>query len=118
MSLCDCRGLFANDKEVARRRSVSREPQALLACESLIQRRAASRGSDEVIHKKHRHKQRAASLLACESLTQSKRADELISGSLSIMLIILMIIMPLIVELIKATKKVAAPLQGMRLLSR
>ena len=72
MSLCDCRGLFANDKEVARRRSVSREPQALLACESLI---------------------------------QSKRADELISGSLSIMLIILMIIMPLIVELIKATKK-------------
>ena len=52
MSLCDCRGLFANDKEVAR-----------------------------------------------------KRADELISGSLSIMLIILMIIMPLIVELIKATKK-------------
>ena len=41
MSLCDCRGLFANDKEVARRRSVSREPQALLACESLIQRRAA-----------------------------------------------------------------------------
>ena len=51
MSLCGCRGLFANDKEVARRRSVSREPQALLAC---------------------------------ESLTQSKRADELISGSLSI----------------------------------
>ena len=59
MSLCGCRGLFANDKEVARRRSVSREPQALLVCESLIQRR-------------------------CESLTQSKRADELISGSLSI----------------------------------
>ena len=84
MSLCGCRGLFANDKEVARRRSVSREPQALLVCESLIQRRAASRDSDEVIHKKHRHKQRAASLLACESLTQSKRADELISGSLSI----------------------------------
>ena len=44
-------------------------------------------------------------MLACESLIQSKRADELISGSLSIMLIILMIIMPLIVELIKATKK-------------
>ena len=84
MSLCGCRGFFANDKEVARRRSVSREPQALLACESLIQRRAASRDSDEVIHKKHRHKQRAASLLACELLTQSKRADELISGSLSI----------------------------------
>ena len=54
MNLCDCRGLFANDKEVARRRSVSREPQALLVCESLIQRRAASRGSDEVFHKKHR----------------------------------------------------------------
>ena len=54
MSLCDCRGFFANDKEVARRRSVSREPQALLVCESLIQRRAASRDSDEVIHKKHR----------------------------------------------------------------
>ena len=65
MSLYDCRGIFANDKEVARRRSG-----------------AASRDSDEVIHKKHRHKQRAASLLACESLTQSKRADELISGSL------------------------------------
>ena len=54
MSLCDCRGLFANDKEVARRRSVSSEPQALLVCESLIQRRAASRDSDKVIHKKHR----------------------------------------------------------------
>ncbi len=53
MSLCDCRGLFANDKEVARRRSVSREPQALLACESLIQRSAASRDNDEIIHKKH-----------------------------------------------------------------
>ena len=37
MSLCDCQGLFANDKEVARRRSG-----------------AASRDSDEVIHKKHR----------------------------------------------------------------
>ena len=37
MSLCGCRGLFANDKEVARRRSG-----------------AASRDSDEVIHKKHR----------------------------------------------------------------
>ena len=47
MSLCDCRGLFANDKEVARRRSG-----------------AASRDSDEVIHKKHRHKQRAVSF-AC-----------------------------------------------------
>ena len=47
MSLCDCRGLFANDKEVAPRRSG-----------------AASRGSDEVIHKKHRHKQRAVSF-AC-----------------------------------------------------
>ena len=54
MSLCDCRGLFANDKEVARRRSVSSEPQALLVCESLIQRRAASRDNDEVIHKKPR----------------------------------------------------------------
>ena len=67
MSLCDCRGLFANDKEVARRRSG-----------------AASRGNDAVIHKKPRHKQRAASLLACESLTQSKRADELINDSLNI----------------------------------
>ena len=38
----------------------------------------------EVIHKKHWHKQRAASLLACESLTQSKRAYELISGSLKL----------------------------------
>jgi len=37
MSLCGCRGLFANDKEVARRRSG-----------------AASRDSDEVIHKKRR----------------------------------------------------------------
>ncbi len=37
MSLCDYRGIFANDKEVARRRSG-----------------AASRDSDEVIHKKHR----------------------------------------------------------------
>ena len=37
MSLCDCRGLFANDKEVTRRRSG-----------------AASRDSDEVIHKKRR----------------------------------------------------------------
>ena len=37
MSLCDCRGLFANDKEVARRRSG-----------------AASRDNDEVIHKKPR----------------------------------------------------------------
>ena len=44
--------------------------------------KAASRDNDEVIHKKHRHKQRAASLLACESLTQSKRTDELISGFL------------------------------------
>ena len=83
MSSCDCRGRFANGKEMARRRSVSREPQAMLACESLIQRRAASRDIDAVIHKTHRHKQRAASLLACESLIQSKRADELISASLS-----------------------------------
>ena len=37
MSLCDCRGRFANDKEMARRRSG-----------------AASRDSDEVIHKTHR----------------------------------------------------------------
>ena len=50
MSLCDCRGRFANGKEMDRSRSVSREPQAMLACESLI---------------------------------QSKRADELISDSLS-----------------------------------
>ena len=82
MSLYDCRGRFANDKEMVRRRSVSREPQAMLACESLIQRSAASRDIDAVIHKTHRHKQRAASLLACESLIQSKRADEFISGSL------------------------------------
>ena len=37
MSLCDGRALFANDKEVARRRSG-----------------AASRDSDEVIHEKRR----------------------------------------------------------------
>ena len=37
MSLCDDRALFANDKEVARRRSG-----------------AASRDSDEVIHEKRR----------------------------------------------------------------
>ena len=37
MSLCDYRGIFANDKEVARRRSG-----------------AASRGNDVVIHKNHR----------------------------------------------------------------
>ena len=54
MSLCDCRGRFANGKEMARRRSVSREPQAMLACESLIQRRAASRDIDAAIHKPHR----------------------------------------------------------------
>ena len=54
MSLCDCRGHFANGKEMARRRSVSREPQAMLACESLIQRRAASRDIDAAIHKMHR----------------------------------------------------------------
>ena len=82
MSLCDCRGHFANGKEMARRRSISREPQAMLACESLIQRRAASRDIDAAIHKMHRHKQRAASLLASESLIQSKRADELICASL------------------------------------
>ena len=54
----------------------------MLACESLIQRRAASRDIDAAIHKMHRHKQRAASLLAsdkqrtdalaaCESLMPS-----------------------------------------------
>ncbi len=37
MSLCDCRGIFANGKEVTRRRSG-----------------AASRGSDEAIHKNDR----------------------------------------------------------------
>ena len=66
MSLCDCRGHFANGKEMARRRSY-----------------VASRDIDAAIHKIHRHKQRAASLLACESLIQSKRADELISASLA-----------------------------------
>ena len=54
MSFCDCRGHFVNDKEMARRRSVCRDPQAMLACESLIQRSAASRDSDEVIHKMRR----------------------------------------------------------------
>ena len=54
MSLYDCRGRFANGKEMARRRSVSREPQAMLACESLIQRSAASRDIDAAIHKTHR----------------------------------------------------------------
>gem|GEM_PF-3351395 len=62
MSLCACRGRFANGKEMARRRSVSREPQAMLACESLIQRRAASRDSDEAIHKTHRQ--------ACKRINQ------------------------------------------------
>ena len=42
MSLCDDRALFANDKEVARRRSG-----------------AASRDSDAVIHKKHRYSEDA-----------------------------------------------------------
>ena len=54
MSLCDCRERFANRKEMARRRSVSREPQAMLACESLIQRSAALRDIDAAIHKMHR----------------------------------------------------------------
>ena len=68
MSLCDCRGLFANDKEVARRRSG-----------------AASRDSDEVIHRKWLE---GAAGLRQETVTKSftkstdKRADELISGSL------------------------------------
>ena len=101
MSLCDCRGLLANDKEVARRRSVSREPQALLVCESLIQRRAASRGSDEVIHKKHRQ--------ACRRINQwflKHHADNLNDYYASDC------------GTDKGNKKVAAPLQGMRLLSR
>ena len=45
MSLYDCRGRFANGKEMDRRRSVSRESQAMLACESLIQ----SKRADELI---------------------------------------------------------------------
>jgi len=49
MSLCDCRGHFANGKEMARRRSY-----------------VASRDIDAAIYKMHRHKQRAASLLACD----------------------------------------------------
>ena len=36
--------------------------------------------------------------------------------TLSLMLMILAIIIPLLVELIKSTKKVAAPRQGLRLL--
>ena len=44
MSLCDGRGLFATDKEMARGRSLSREPQAMLACESLIQRSSCVEG--------------------------------------------------------------------------
>ena len=61
MSLYDVRGLFATDKEMARRRSLSREPQAALACESLIQRSSCA-----------------------QSVTKStgQRADELISVSL------------------------------------
>ena len=52
------------------------------SCTSCILFKAASKDSDAAIHKKRRHKQRAASLLASESLIQSKRADELISVSL------------------------------------
>ena len=65
MSLCDCRGRFANGKEMVRRRSVSREPQACLRANRLY------RG-----------------VLRQEALTQpftkrtDKRADELISDSL------------------------------------
>ena len=44
MSLYDVLGLFATDKEMARRRSLSREPQAALACESLIQRSSCVEG--------------------------------------------------------------------------
>lgn len=35
MSLYNCQGRFANDREMAQRCSVSREPQAMLACETL-----------------------------------------------------------------------------------
>ena len=38
MSLYNDRGLFETDKEMARRRNLSRDPQAALACELLIQR--------------------------------------------------------------------------------
>ena len=55
---------------------------ACTSCTSCILFKAASKDSDAAIHKKRRHKQRAASLLASESLIQSKRADELISVSL------------------------------------
>ena len=52
MSSCDDRGLFAADKEMARRRSLSREPQAMPACESLIQRSSCVEGIDAVSRKK------------------------------------------------------------------
>ena len=44
MSLYNERGLFETDREMARRRSLSREPQAALACESLIQRSSCVEG--------------------------------------------------------------------------
>ena len=44
MSLCVGRVLFATDKEMARRRSLSREPQAMFACESLIRRSSCVEG--------------------------------------------------------------------------
>ena len=44
MSLCVVRGIFAADKEMARKSSLSREPQAMLACESLIQRSSRVEG--------------------------------------------------------------------------
>ena len=84
MSLCACRELFANEKEVARRRSG-----------------AASRDSDEVIHKKHRQ--------ACRRINQwflKHHADNLNDYYASDC------------GTDKSNKKVAAPLQGMRLLSR
>ena len=52
MSSCDDRGLFAADKEMARRRSLSREPQAMPACKSLIQRSSCGEGIDAVSRKK------------------------------------------------------------------
>ena len=52
MSLCDGRALFANDKEVARRRSG-----------------AASKDSDEVIHEKRRQACRRINQWVLNSLT-------------------------------------------------
>jgi len=84
MSLYDCRGRFANGKEMARRRSVSREPQAMLACDK--QRTDALAACESLMPSGYRLYR---GVLRQETLTQpftkrtDKRADELISASLN-----------------------------------